>query len=64
MECEMLANRLTKVELEMCFDYYALKEEFKTEIHAEFMNNGMSFCCNNPCGGILLTGINPSGKCK
>ena len=62
MECEMLANRLTAAELEMCHKYYALKEEFKTEIHAEFMNNGMSFCCNNPSGEILLTGINPSGN--
>lgn len=47
---------LTETEQAMCKRYIDLGD------NAEFVKEGIAFCYNNPSQGILLTGINPSGK--
>lgn len=47
---------LTAAEQDMCKRYIELGN------NAEFVNKGIAFCHGNPSHGILLTGINPSGK--
>lgn len=49
-------DRLTAAEQEMCNHYIELGN------NADFVKKGIAFCYDNPAHGILLTGMNPSGK--